>query len=148
MAKRNTFYGAVVTYATISTYYQNTNFPDFDHFTFQQQLDDGTKADDDFTLTVFAVDKYGVVLNGGNPLPITPANSGGYEAKKNVQFANLKLELAGLATLYPAGVTSDLDVYPYAFYKATGYVIYMAETFSAFNPNVPINVPINPSPPA
>ncbi len=62
MAKKNTFYGALVTYATISTYYQNPNFPDFDHFTFQQQLDDATKPDDDFTLTVFAVDKYGVVL--------------------------------------------------------------------------------------
>jgi hypothetical protein len=148
MAKKNTFYGATVTAATISTYYKNTNFPDFDHFTFQQQLDDGTKPDDDFTLTVFAIDKYGVVLNAGTPLPITPVNSNGFTPKNNVQFANLKLDLTGLATLYPKDIKCDLSVSPHAFYKATGYVIYMCVTESPFHPNTPIKVPIDPSPPA
>lgn len=60
----------------------------------------------------------------------------------------MKLDLAGLATLYPHGVLSDLTIYPTKYYKSTGYVVYTAQTIDPFEePFVTRTTILNPSPP-
>ena len=150
MAKQNFFSGVKMTAATVSAYYKNPAYPNFDHFVFQPMIDDGSAANDNFTLAAYAVDKYLKVLNNGNPLPVNELNNNYLGTKPNIQFANMKLDLTALADLYPAGVTSELRAYPPGGYYyqngvETAYVLYVAETKHA--ENVVVTKPINPSPP-
>ena len=145
MPKINTFRGVTMSSGTVGAYYPNNL--DFACFIFQQMIDDGTKIDDDYTLTVFAVDIYSKVMNGGDPLTLGPLPDHSITAKKQVNFANMKLDLNDLKILYPTGVISDMKVYPTKYYKKTGYVVYTAETESGVT-LATIKRPLNPSPPA
>ena len=144
MSKKNQFHGAVMSKAIISAYYPSN--PDFDHFTFQQVLDDSTKPDDDYTLIVYAV------VHSGPPVllpPIADTNDAPFNAGKKLHFANMKLDAAGLIALYPRGVTSDLTINPGGLYLNTNYIYYTGSASYIFNDDVVTTThPINPSPPA
>jgi hypothetical protein len=137
---RNTFDGAIMSHTDVSTYYpSNTNF---DHFVFQQVLEDTNGPDNTYTLCAYAV------LIAGPPvfIPLSPnLNGKGYKAPKGVQFANMKLAPPDLAILYPSGVTADITITPLGAYEATDYVQYSASTPGGNN--VVNSVKINPSPP-
>jgi hypothetical protein len=147
MSKKNQFYGAGMSFGTVSKYFPND--PDFYCFIFQPMMGDTTKENNDFTLIAYAVKQGGEVLNGGNPIDLTPLNKPREpkEVKaKKVYFANLKLCLNDLKDLYPPGSNSNLDLYPSEFLKDTGYLVYTAETYSS--QNTLITKKVNPSPPA
>ena len=138
--KKNTFYGAGMLQATVSNYYPSA---DFVCFIFQQMIVDGSKSDDDYNLIAYAVYKTGPPV----PVPLLSTNAV-LDAKQKVQFANMKLDANTLGTvLYPSGVTSDLTITPYVFYKSTGYVVYNATTPSKIHP-LTNTYTLNPSPPA
>ncbi len=106
MAKKNSFYGASLSFSIVSTYYPvNSNFPYFHHFVFQQMIVDGSKADDDYSLIVYAVNTDGTILNSYE-LPVSSAPT--VKAKQKVQFANMKLDLIGLQQLYAVNPASNL----------------------------------------
>lgn len=138
---KNTFDGAIMSQAAVSTYYPaNTNF---DHFVFQQMLADPTDPDNTYSLCAYAV------LKTGLPVLITLSpnlNGKGYKAPKGVQFANMKLSPADLAILYPSTVTGDITITPVGAYLGSDYVTYNASTPGAGN--VVNTVRVNPSPPA
>ncbi|HTD42299.1 MAG TPA: hypothetical protein VK671_16830 [Mucilaginibacter sp.] len=149
---KNFFSGVIMTHDVVSTYYPvNYRNPYFDHFVFQPMIDDGTGADDNFTLAAYAVNADGTVLNGQNMLETKEIETNPFPGTKpNTQFANMHLDLTALGILYPPGVKSDLYVYPPGgYYRQNGvetaYVQYVAETGTGTE--VVINTKINPSPP-
>ena len=147
---KNQFYGAAISYDTVKKYYPiNSEYPEFYCFVFQPMIDDTTKANNDYTLIAYAVKQKGEVLNDGDPIPLIPLtkprNPFGVQGNK-VYFANLKLCLDDLKYLYPLGSTSNLDIYPSGFFKATGYLVYTAETSDS--KNILLTKQVNPSPPA
>lgn len=147
MSKKNQFYGAGISFGTVSRYFPSN--PDFYCFIFQPMMDDTTKENNDLTLIAYAVKQNGEVLNGGTPIDLMPLSKPRepYEVKgKKVYFANLKLCLDDLKQLYPPGSNSNLDIYPSEFFKTTGYLIYTAETYDS--QNTLITKKVNPSPPA
>jgi hypothetical protein len=142
MAKN--FYGVLVSYAIVSTWYKNPAHLDFDGFIFQQQLDTSTGAKKDYTLIAYPVDAKGKVLKGAgiiNNLPTTIAEPG---PKKLVNHANMKLDLLLLNDLYPVHCTSDLEINPRAIYPPD-YTAYEAVTQPLL---AAIRRDLNPSPPA
>jgi hypothetical protein len=146
MSMKNIFSGVEMTYDLVQTYYLKT--PDFDHFVFQQMIDEVDIGN--FTLTVYAVSKSSV-LNNGNPLIVSEFNGKNFPGiKPNIQFANMNLGLSGLGLLYPPGCTSNLKVYPAGYYwqnsKETAYIYYTAETKNG--KEFILTSKINPSPPA
>jgi hypothetical protein len=146
MAKKNSFYGASLSFSIVSTYFPvNSNYPYFHHFVFQPMMGDGHKTNDDYTLIAYAVDSYGNVLNS---YPLQASNAIPVDAKQTVQYANMNLGLDGLGTLYPtgAGVISDISLFPTDFYLGTNYVYYTAETQGPGG-FVIYTSQINPSPP-
>ena len=153
MPPENIFYGIIMTYDTVFTYYKNPAHKKFHHFVFQPMIDDVEVGD--FTLATYAVNEDLTVLNDGNMLPTEESEDNGFTGTKpNIQFANMNLGLDALAALYPTGGAKlDLKVYPPGGYysqngKETAYVLYVAH---AGDGNVTVgspNVPINPSPPA
>jgi len=152
MPKKNYFSGIKVAYSVINTYYPvNYRNPYFDHFVFQPMINDGTCADDNFTLAAYAANGDGTVLNGQNMLAKTDLADNFLGSKPHIQFANMHLDLTALGELYPPGVTSDLIVYPPGGYyalnsKETAYVLYIAKTTDGAD--VVITKPLDPSPPA
>ncbi len=144
MAKKNKFYGAILNQSTVSTYYPvNPTYPNFDHFVFQQMIEDPTDPDDNYTLVAYAANKTGLPILLP---PLVASNATPFKAGKKVQFANMKLDLIGLASLYPNGVTSDVELDPTGFYPGTYYIAYTASTVgSGFAVHT---YPVDPSPPA
>jgi len=138
---KNTFDGAIMSQASVSTYYPaNTNF---DHFVFQQALEDPNDPDNTYSLCANAVLKTGLPVF----IQLSPDLKGkGYKAPKGVQFANMKLMPADLAILYPSTVTGDITITPVGAYLGSDYVTYNASTLGSGN--VGATVPLNPSPPA
>lgn len=139
MAKRNTFYGAAMLQGTVSAYYPSAGFV---CFTFQQMIIDGSKSDDSYNLIAYAIYQNQTPI----PVPLTATNSL-LDAKQKVQFANMKLDTNGLATLYPTGVNADMTITPLAYYQNTGYIVYQATTPGTIHPMVN-SYNLNPSPPA
>lgn len=84
MAK--TFNGVTVKTATVLSYYPN---PNFDHFVFQQSLDLATAANNDYTLTAFAVAAGDVVLNGGASIPVDPINGSPFHLSKKISSSQI-----------------------------------------------------------
>jgi len=127
----------------ISAYYPNNG--DFDHFVFQQSTDALSDTENGYTLVAYAV------IYSGPPVllaPLSPSN-GSMAAGKKVQFANMRLDSAGLDVLYPKGVTSDLTINPTGFYKHTKYIAYEGTaSYTQGHELIVTNQPINPSPPA
>jgi hypothetical protein len=148
MAKKNLFYGAVISYGTVTNYYHPPTSSSFGGFVFQLMIDDKGHPNNDFKLIAYAVTLDGGLLNGGRPIdmklhftiPDEPCN------RKEIKFANMKLDVYGLGLLYPSGVTSDLTVKPTGCYGDTGYVVLTAETIDT--ELLKIARVINPSPPA
>jgi hypothetical protein len=149
--KYNFFSGIKIDYSVVSTYYPvNYKNPYFDHFVFQPMISDCYQQDDNFTLAAYAADADGTVLNSQNMLATTPLTGNFAGTKKNIQFANMHLDLTALGGLYPPGITTDLRVYPSGGYYCqngieTAYVLYVAETGDGAD--VILKTPINPSPP-
>lgn len=139
---KNTFDGAIMSQSSVSTYYPaNTNF---DHFVFQQMLEDPGDPDNTYTLCAYAVLKTGLPVL----IPLSPnLNGKGYKAPKGVQFANMKLGPSDLAILYPSTVKGDITITPLGAYLGSDYVVYSASTQGGAG-NVGNTVPLNPSPPA
>jgi hypothetical protein len=149
MARDNRFYICEMASTIVSTYYLNSAYPTFDHFTFQPIIENGDAANDEYLLVVYAVGAAGTILGppGGYNLskPKTGPNPG-LKANAQVQFANMRLDKTGLGTLYPGGVvTPSALVLTPAAYGTTNYVSY-----EVYNPDSPAlaSVTINPSPPA
>lgn len=141
---RNTFNGAIMSYTNVSPYYPNN--PEFDHFVLQQMLANPSDPDNTYTLCAYAVF---TAASGLQPVLIplqADLNGKDYKAPKGVQFANMKLEPAGLAVLYPSGVTTNITLTPEGPYEGTEYVVYIASTFDGGDTGG--TVTINPSPPA
>jgi len=149
MARDNRFYICQMDASIVGAYYLNSAYPTFDHFTFQPIITDGNASNDEYLLVVYAVGTSGTILGpaGGTPLskPKTGPNPG-LKANPQVQFANMKLNIAGLQALYPGNTVtpSPLTLTPFA-YGTTNYVCYEVN-----NPDSPAlaTVTINPSPPA
>ncbi len=145
---KNTFNGAVMFYADVSTYYPiNQKYPDFDHFVFQQVLANPNDADNTYTLCAYAVF---TVASGLAPILITlgPQKKTGkpYKAPAGVQFANMKLDKIGLGVLYPPGEgPADITLTP-GQYGTTDYAAYTATTLDSMDAGGG-TVTINPSPP-
>lgn len=151
MKRTNKFSGISLKYSTVFTYFRNNNFPDFDHFVFQQMIDDdGNATGDNFTLAAYAVNKDLSVLNNGNPLPNDEMDASGVLGiKPGIQFANMRLDKNALTELYKSA-TSALSVYPpgppITYYKNTSYVQYVAQTKDS--QDVVTVAKVDPSPPA
>lgn len=145
---KNTFQGAVMYYADVSTYYPiNPTNPDFDHFVFQQVLANPNDADNTYTLCAYAVF---TAVSGLAPVFITlgPQQKTGkpYKAPAGAQFANMQLDQDGLAELYPpVNDGSDMTLTPVGAYAGTDYVAYSASTPDSSHAGG--SVPLNPSPP-
>ena len=144
---RNTFNGAILNSSDVSPYYPSNS--NFDHFVFQQVLSLNVSGpDNSYTLCAYAV----FTATSGLPpvlIVLSPDQNGtGYKAPKGVVFANMKLDQAGLAALYPKGVNSNITLAATGLYLSTDYIQYKAS--SADNPghDTTGGVPINPSPPA
>jgi hypothetical protein len=145
---KNTFEGAVMYYGDIVTYYPiNAKNPNFDHFVFQQTLPDSGNSDNSYGLCAYAVF---TAISGITPVLITlgPQKRTGkpYKAPAGAQFANMKLEQDGLATLYPPGVTVDMVLTAVSSYNGTEYVYYTASTDDGDHASGG-SVNLNPSPP-
>jgi hypothetical protein len=150
MSKENIYYGATMSFEVVSDYYLNPAYPNFGAFVFQQQMDYATTINNDYWLIAYAVDIHGTVLNAGKPLPLITIMTHPFHADKNkVQFANMRLNMAGLYELYPpgGGVDSELTITPTGYYHSTGYIIYTATTIDDKQPLTPRSAPLNPSPP-
>jgi hypothetical protein len=145
MAKENWFASVVMSYNIVGTYYPpNNNYPDFDRFVFQPMIDDGTQADDVYTLIAYAVDVDGNVLASFPSLTVLTPRV--LKSKKTVNFANLKMDLADLAALYPTGGNSAITMVPKGFYNGGNYIYYIATTDNGELASG--STQINPSPPA
>lgn len=149
MARDNRFYICEMASTIVSTYYLNSAYPTFDHFTFQPIIADGNAANDEYLLVVYAVGATGEVLSPIGGIALSKPKTGpnpGLKANSQVQFANMRLNKTGLGTLYPGGVvTPSALVLTPAAYGTTNYVSY-----EVYNPDSPAlaSVTINPSPPA
>lgn len=130
--------------SAISAYYPDND--DFDHFVFQPSADALNDTDNGYSLVAYAV------IFSGPPVllsPLTPSNGTTVAAGKKVQFANMRLDSAGLDVLYPKGVTSDLTINPTGFYKHTKYIAYQGTaSYKLDHSLITTSHPINPSPPA
>lgn len=147
MARKNQFYGIVISGNVISEYYPN-NF-NFSHFVFQQKIQDGEEKNQDYLLNVYAIGINGMVMNYGAMLNVQDPQNGSYPAGTLIEFANAKLNLNMLMQLYPPGsIISDLSVQPSEYYEKTGYIVYTAKTIPIAVDASPIVVKLNPSPPA
>ncbi len=140
--KKNIFYGAVISYNVIKQFYWDDK--SFDHFVFQQMMDDGNMENDHYKLVFYAIDKDGCILNNYKPLAIKKINKRKHTLTKNVFFANIVLHRKHLDILYAKPTSnSELKLYP-TRYNDTDYVSYIAETI-----NSPVvAVTLDPSPPA
>lgn len=139
---KNTFDGAIMSQSSVGTYYPANT--DFDHFVFQQMLEDPGDPDNAYTLCAYAVLKMGPPVL----IPLSPnLNGKGYKAPKGVQFANMKLGSSDLAALYPSTVNGDITITPVGAYLGSDYVAYSASTQGGSG-DVANTVPLNPSPPA
>ncbi|HEX3385594.1 MAG TPA: hypothetical protein VHS53_10420, partial [Mucilaginibacter sp.] len=144
---KNTFEGAVMYYSDVSTYYPiNANYPDFDHFVFQQTLPDSGNSDNNYGLCAYAVF---TAVSGIPPVMVglgaQKRTGKPYKAPAGVQFANMKLDQDGLANLYPPGVTVDMVLTAKDLYSGTNYVYYTASTNDDSAAGGSVN--LNPSPP-
>ncbi len=139
--KKNTFQGALIGYNVVETYYRND--PTFSRFVFQQKIKDGSKANDDYDLMIWAIDNKGAAMNT-EVIPIEPLTDRPLPKNKKVNFANIVLSRKDLDYLYISPTSKgELKLYPEE-YKDTNYVSYSAETI-----NSPLRVvKLNPSPPA
>jgi hypothetical protein len=151
--RQNSYSGVSIAYSVVTQYYPvNGANPDFKRFVFQPMIEDGEGAKDVFTIAAYAEDKDWKVLNGQGMLATTPLNVMIPAKKKCIQLANMHLDLAALATLYPAGGTAtDLRIIPSGTYYSgpngeTSYMLYYAET-GPDDPDVVTKTPLNPSPP-
>jgi hypothetical protein len=153
MKRTNKFLGIILDYETVFTYYKNSKYPDFDHFVFQQMIDDNCEQEgSNFSLAAYAVNADFSVLNGGKQLPKKELDKPGVPGtKKGIQFANMKLDNIALAYLYKSS-KSRLFVHPVGppieYYPDTSYVQYVAETTDAVDHLVIASKKIDPSPPA
>ncbi len=145
---KNTFNGATMSYANVSTYYPiNPKNPDFDHFVFQQVLANPNNADNVYGLCAYAVF---TAVSGLQPVFVAlgAQNKSGqpYKAPAGVQFANMKLDQSGLSTLYPpVNNGPDMILMPVSAYEGTEYVVYTASTPGSIHAGG--SVTLNPSPP-
>jgi hypothetical protein len=147
MGKR--FYGVIVSYQVVNTWYKNTRHPDFDSFIFQQQRDTTVLAKKYYTLIAYPVDANGKILSGA----IENLKGTNNEPLRGhlVNHANMKLDKPALDYLYQDGANFDLYINPTHYYKMpngveTNYMAYEAVT----NPInfAPRKLDLNPSPPA
>jgi hypothetical protein len=142
---KNTFNGAIMSYADVSTYYPTNS--NFDHFVFQQMLPDSSDPDNSFALCAYAVF---ASASGLPPVLISlqpNLNGKGYKGPKGAQFANMKLDLGELAILYPpGGGAGNIIIEPVGPYLGTDYVTYSASTMGSINGGTN-TVTLDPSPP-
>lgn len=145
------FYGVIVSYTIVSTWYNNPDHPDFDSFIFQQQNDTSTTAKKDYTLIAYPVDVNGKVLSGASVIEGLPGTKNKSIKGDLVNYANMKLDKTALSYLYPKDCTSDLEINPTENYKTpngltTNYMAYEAVTYA--DKLAIVKRPVNPSPPA
>ena len=140
MAKKNKFLPAKMLLADVSIYYTSSEFA---CFKFLQVMEDGSKTDDDYVLTAFAVGKMGEVI--GKQIGLNNIPGDGHEPKdKRIQFANLTVTKDVLIQIYGEGEPdTDLTLYPQASTKFAGFIAYNVE--GGFDL---VSVIVDPSPPA
>jgi hypothetical protein len=125
----------------INDYYpKNAKNPDFDHFVFQQVIEDGTKKADTITLIAYAIDKNGKTI--GNYLTLKSLPTDSYQAPKRIHFANIIVKIRDLDVIFPSGVKSSLKLFPILSHYPH-HIAYKFVCESCFT-----NLTIDPSPPA
>jgi hypothetical protein len=145
MSSKMNFYGATMAASDVSTYYPNN--PNFGAFIFQQVGVPTATGDVNYTLVAYAVTLSGQYLNS---VPLTPTNQVFTTDRKTTQFSNLKLDLLGLSTLYPAGsgVQSPITITAVGFDGV--YISYTATTSdntAKYGLGTSRSAPLKPSPP-
>jgi hypothetical protein len=141
MSKTNTFFGATLAYADTISYYYTQD--DFSRFIIQAMIENGSKADDDYAIVLWAIDRYGKVMNGKSPIKV-PLNGYKLPGRKEVYFANVPFSKDELVEVYN-GDPFDIDLKP-VYYQTTNYVAF--EVLKAKELTLAAVKTLNPSPPA
>jgi hypothetical protein len=141
MDKNNIFFGATLSYANTISYYYSQD--DFSRFVIQVMIENGTKADDDYNIVLWAIKKDGKVMNGHSPIQV-PSNGYKLPGRKKVYFANVPFSKEELAHIYQ-GEPFDIELKP-VYYQDTNYVAF--EVLKAGELTLAALKTLNPSPPA
>ena len=122
MPKQNTFLAVAMKNADLVQYYPGND--QFRHFTFQQVMEDGTKQNDEYILTAYAVDMNNEIMGDQIEL-VELEGTDPYLAPKRVQFANLIATRSDLNTIFSNSTpVNDLCMYPQKCHNYPKYVAY------------------------
>lgn len=137
--KKNTFLAVEISIADLD-YYQS---PDFSNFTFQQLMADGTKNDDSYILTAYAINNDGDIMND-EQIVLKELSGSPFHAGKRVQFANVIMWREDLDQIFPNHIPNTvITLTPIKSAKYPQFVSYIVQGGVGLSTTV-----IDPSPPA
>jgi hypothetical protein len=137
--KKNTFVAVEMSIADLDYFQSN----DFRNFTFQQLMTDGTKNDDSYILTAYAINYDGRIMND-EQIILKELTGSPHQAGKRVQFANVIMWREDLEQIFPDHIpNTPITLTPIKSAKYPQFVSYTVQGGTGLS-----SIIIDPSPPA